>query len=123
MISLLAQAELTTDDKIRALRFGFTMIVIIGIVGVLLIVALIGAWRNFHKRLRQLEADRDEARQAMMPDDAWQAAGQRVEVEPAPGSPGRSRGDEEDEDDNPDLYGKDWEPGDDDENPDDDERW
>ncbi|MEM7627473.1 MAG: hypothetical protein AAF333_17895 [Planctomycetota bacterium] len=126
LLTLLAQAEPTVDDKMRALRFGFVMIVVIGIVGILLIVAMIGAWRNFHKRLAQLETERDEARQTLMPDDAWEAAGQRVEVEPAPGPPGRSsrRSDEDDEedDDDSDLYGKDWEPGDDDDNPD-DEPW
>ena len=120
---LLADTEPTIEDKVRALRFGFIMITVIGIIGILLIVAMVGAWRNFHKRLGQLEAERDEARRALMPDDAWRTAGERVEVEPAPGPPGRGREpDEEDEDDDSDLYGKDWEPGDDDDNPD-DESW
>lgn len=117
LFSLLADTEPSNAEKIEALRYGFILIVTVGIVGILLIVLLLGAWRNFHKRLGQIEADRDAARESTDPGDVWQASGQRVAVEPAPPPPGS-----EDDTDDEDLYGKDWEPGDDDENPDDEDQ-
>ena len=125
LLPLLADVDAnspTVDEKLRALRLGFILITAIGIVGILLIVALVAAWRNFHKRLRELEAERDEVRQSMEPGDAWLAAGHRVEVEPAPefqqpgGEDDDDYGDEEDEDEPPG-----WSPDDDED--DDDDRW
>jgi len=118
LIFSLAEAGPTPEDKIQALRFGLILIVAIGIIGILLIVAMLTAWRNFHRRISELEAERDEARQADPPPDAWAEAGDRVEIE----SSQHARDDEDSDEDDSDLYGKDWKPGDDDENPDDDDR-
>lgn len=108
----------------QAFRYGLILIVGIGIVGILLIVAMLAAWRNFHKRIAELEAERDARRDQQDHPDAWREAGDRVEVEPAPRAPETSGDDDtDDDDDDSDLYGKDWEPGDDDENPDDDRSW
>ncbi|MBB6429671.1 hypothetical protein [Algisphaera agarilytica] len=112
--------EPTPEERMQAYRFGLILIVGIGIVGILLIVAMLAAWRNFHKRIAQLEAERDARREQAGPHtDLWQEAGDRVEVEPSP------RDDYQDTDDldEDELYGKDWEPGDDDDNPDDDKGW
>ncbi|MEM9418066.1 MAG: hypothetical protein AAGA25_03285, partial [Planctomycetota bacterium] len=103
--------EPTPEERMQAFRFGLILIVGIGIVGILLIVAMLAAWRNFHKRIAELEAERDARReQSGTHTDLWQEAGDRVEVEATP------RDDDQDTDDldEDELYGKDWEPGDDD---------
>ncbi len=133
LLPLLAQAakKFPTPEEVERLHYALILIIAIGVVGILLILAMLAAWRNFHKRIAELEAERDERRNQDPHADLWQASGDRVELEPTPGSapgsaPGNTEGDTDDgddEDDDPDLYGKDWEPGDDDENPDDDKGW
>lgn len=123
LLPLLAQAAAATPaparEDIQRLHYALLMILAIGIVGILLILAMLAAWRNFHKRISELEADRDELRQQAPHPDAWREAGERVAVEPStrPRNPMEGR-----DDDDSDLYGKDWEPGDDDENPDDEDQ-
>ncbi len=102
MLPLLAETDPQIDDKLRAIRLGFILIIAIGIVGILLIIALVAAWRNFHKRLAELEAERDELRRSVLPDDAWQTAGQRVAVEPPPGFDSDPDDKDEDDDELPD---------------------
>ncbi|MEM1107652.1 MAG: hypothetical protein AAGH99_03075 [Planctomycetota bacterium] len=106
----------TPEERMQAFRVGLILIVGIGIVGILLIVAMLAAWRNFHKRIAQLEAERDERRRDELPPDAWREAGDRVEIEDSSGD--QDTDDLDPPDDDTDLYGKDWEPGDDDDNPD-----
>lgn len=121
LFTLLAQAATApAREDLQKLHYALIMILAIGIVGILLIVALLAAWRNFHKRIGQLEAERDELRQQAPHADAWREAGERVEVEPSTRRP--SPLDHDEDDDDSDLYGKDWEPDDDDENPDDEDQ-
>jgi hypothetical protein len=114
---MLAATDPSAEEKLRAIRLGFILIMAIGIIGVLLIVALLAAWRNFHKRLKELEAERDELRRAAALPDVWQTAGERVRVEPPPGF-----GESHEEDtgpDEPDDETPGWRPEDDDEDEDD----
>lgn len=108
-------------EDVQRLHYALILTIAIGIVGILLIVAMLAAWRNFHKRIAELEAERDARRKQDPHADAWQESGDRVEIEPTPPDPQ----DDQDTDDldDEDLYGKDWEPGDDDDNPDDDRSW
>ena len=121
---ILAAADASTQDKLRAIRLGFILIVVIGIVGVLLIVALVAAWRNFHKRLRMLEQERDELRQAAAAPDAWRLAGERVSSSPPPGFEDDEADDEDEDDEDPEEDDDDqpgWRPSDDDDDPDDED--
>jgi len=126
LLPLLAQAakQAPSPEDVERLHYALILIIAIGVVGILLILAMLAAWRNFHQRIAELEAERDARRNQDPHADLWQESGDRVELEPTP-APGNAEGDpdDDDEDDDSDLYGKDWEPGDDDENPDDDKGW
>ncbi|MEM8738497.1 MAG: hypothetical protein AAGG38_08485 [Planctomycetota bacterium] len=123
MMRLLAQPrEVTLDEQLASLRMGLILIVLVGVVGIVLILLMLAAWRNFHRRLRELEALRDAARQAGLPADVWQAAGERVGVDPrGERTHGQGPDEDADEDDDGYLYGKEWQPGDDAEEPDDED--
>ncbi|MEO1235538.1 MAG: hypothetical protein AAFX76_01990 [Planctomycetota bacterium] len=133
MLWLLAQADGPIDDRaLKSLRFGLVLIVLIGIVGVVSILLMLGAWKNFNRRLSDLEAKRDVDRAASSAEDVWRVSAERVGVEPGgrrlppaaaaafDGSNPEADVDPDDDDDGY-LYGKEWKPGDDDEDDDEDE--
>lgn len=81
---LLAQTEPDPEKALHAYRLGMFLIVLSGITGVLLIVALVAAWRNFNKRLKNLEADREARGQQSPRRDLWAESAQRMQPVPGP---------------------------------------
>lgn len=81
---LLAESEPDPEKALHAYRLGMFLIVMSGITGVLLIVALVAAWRNFNRRLKKLEASRDERGQQLPRSDLWAESAQRMQPVPGP---------------------------------------
>ena len=83
------------------------LIIVIGLVGVVVIMGLLIAWRRQHARQQEQEAHQAEPTAARQTDGAWETAGQRLEVMPNPARPSapaeedRYADDEEDDEDAP----------------------
>jgi len=70
------------------------MIIVLGLLGAGVIMGLLIAWRRHHRRQQQREAGALEPTAAREHADAWEAAGQRMQVMPNPGRPRRSADDD-----------------------------
>ena len=127
-IGLAGRAVASVDPQTRLKALGLAgLIVAAGVIGILVIVALLATWRRSHRRERRLEEARREREGTDLDIDAWQSASQRlgeVRVE-RPDRPWN--GEDEGEQDEPppydDGYGDDDEPPDDDEDDDRDAPW
>lgn len=115
---LLADSSSYSDEQLQSLLSGFGKIAFIGVVFVVLMFLLLCvsvARRLGRRRERQL-AEREAAPETES-GDVWAESARRVEAE------SDETDDPDDDEDDSDLYGKDWEPGDDDDTPDDEPRW
>ena len=112
---LIGQAN--PETRLKAIGLA-GLIVAAGVLGILVIIALLATWRRAHRRESKLEEARRQRQHTDLDIDAWQSASQRlgeVRVE----RPDRPRGDDDDEEDEPPPYDNGY--GNDDEPPDDDD--
>ena len=115
-LAVLAQDEIPPATRARAI-FLTVGILVLGLVGIMLVIALLKVWRRSQRREHELELARQEKEEPNLEIDAWQSASHRMEEMPASERPD-SPFDDEDDDDTPpgydDGYGNDDEPDDDD---------
>lgn len=52
-------------------------------IGVLVVIGLVAAWRNYNQRQREIEAAREEREADLPRPDAWATAAQRIEPQDA----------------------------------------
>ena len=64
-------------EDVQRLHYALILTIAIGIVGILLIVAMLAAWRHYHQRIDALEAERDARRNLDPHSDACLDSGVR----------------------------------------------
>ncbi|MEZ6191545.1 MAG: hypothetical protein R3C45_09685 [Phycisphaerales bacterium] len=78
----LAQTTNSITPKDRAMIHLMLIGAILGI-GLLVVIGLVAAWRNYNQRQREIEEARDERDADHPRPDAWATAAQRIEAEDA----------------------------------------
>lgn len=111
LICLLAQTKqkLIAPEE-QSQIYMYLMIVLLGI-GILMVVGLIGAWRNHLRRQRDIEQEHEDRDSDQPRPDAWATAAQRLEPEDV--SPDEAHVSGYDEEDQPDAYDPEGDQGED----------
>lgn len=84
LLYLLAQAQTATTRQIAPEDKALIHLMLIGVVltvGLLMVIGLLIAWRNYNQRQRDLDMAREERDADVPRPDAWATAAQRIESE------------------------------------------